>query len=94
MAVWLGMPGWFSVMLGTGLLAFAVAVSAAARRLRRSWVGAVLAADTAWVAGALSVLLVFPTVLSVAGRWSLAVVTSLVASLAVLQWMGLRRVWA
>ncbi|MFP3914176.1 MAG: hypothetical protein ACLFWM_04825 [Actinomycetota bacterium] len=89
-AGWLGVPAPVGLALGAGLVLFAVAVLAAAFRAPTSSAGAVVMADTAWVGGALVILLAFPSLLSPSGRWSLAGVTVVVAVLACLQWRWLR----
>ncbi|HEY7823188.1 MAG TPA: hypothetical protein VIG24_10155, partial [Acidimicrobiia bacterium] len=58
--------------------------------LLRSQVIQVIGADTAWVIGAVIVILVFPGSMSTAGLWALGGVTTVVALFALLQTDGLR----
>lgn len=87
---WLGISTWVSVLLGIGLVLFAVQVLRVSRSLLRSQVIQVIGADTAWVIGAVIVILVFPGSMSTAGLWALGGVTTVVALFALLQTVGLR----
>lgn len=91
LAPWLGTPLWLTRGLGVGLVAFAVAVALVARHPRRLRVRQVIAADAAWVAGALAVILGFPNAMTTAGLWALGIATLAVADFAVFQMIGLRR---
>lgn len=88
---WLGIPAWVSLVVGVGLLGFAIEVGRVARNPRRSDVLQVVAADLAWVVGAVVVMLVFPDLMSTEGLWALGVVTAAVALFAVLQTVGVGR---
>lgn len=88
---WLGIPTWVAVLLGIGLILFAIQVLRVARGPRRTQVIQVIGADVAWVVGAATVILVFPGAMSPGGLWALGVVTAAVALFAVLQTVGLRR---
>lgn len=87
---WLGIPTWVSVLLGIGLVLFAVQVLRVARSPFRSQVIQVIGADIAWVIGAAIVILVFPGSMSTVGLWALGGVTTVVALFALLQTVGLR----
>lgn len=88
---WLGIPTWVGLLLGIGLILFAVQVLRVARSQRRSQVIQVIGADITWVVGAATVILVFPGSMSTVGLWALGGVTAAVALFAVLQTVGLRR---
>lgn len=90
---WLGVDAWLLVGVGGGLVVFAGLLLWLLSRPRRLRAGArlVVAADAAWVAGAALLLARFPSALSSAGKTALAVVSAVVAVLAVLQVIGLRR---
>lgn len=88
---WLGIPDWTSLVLGVGLILFAVQVLRVARGPRRPQVIQVVGADVAWVVGAATVIVVFPGSMSTVGLWALGVVTAVVALFALLQTVGLRR---
>lgn len=91
LAPWLGVPVWLTRGLGVGLVAFAVAVALIARRPRQALVRQVIAADAAWVAGALAVILGLPNAMTTAGLWALGIATLAVTDFAVFQMIGLRR---
>jgi hypothetical protein len=82
-------------LLGVGVVAFGVIAGWAASRqtLPRSWVQAIFAADIAWVAGSALVLLL-PAAWSAVGIAGIVVVALIVADLAVLEYLGLRRLSA
>lgn len=89
----LGASTGLLVAIGGGLAVFAVTLLwllAVPRRLRSGawWV---IAADFAWVAGAGTLLLVWPDALTHAGRTALVAVSAFVAVLAVGQVVGQRR---
>lgn len=91
---WLGIPAWLSVVVGAGLLVFAVSVVRVARNPQPTGVRQVIAADVAWVVGAAVVIVGFPESMSTAGLWALGAVTVAVADFAVFQTVGLRRMKA
>jgi hypothetical protein len=82
-------------LLGVGVVAFGVLAGWAASRraLPRSWAQAIFAADIAWVAGSALVLLL-PASWSTAGIAGIVVVALIVADIAVLEYLGLRRLSA
>jgi hypothetical protein len=82
-------------LLGLGVVAFgAIAGWAASREtLPRGWVQAIFAADVAWVAGSALVLLL-PATWSTVGIAGIVVVALIVADIAVLEYLGLRRLSA
>lgn len=87
---WLGIPRWTSLVLGIGLILFAVQVLRVARSPLRPQVVQVIGADAVWVVGAAAVIVVFPASMSTVGLWALGGVTAVVALFAVLQTIGLR----
>jgi hypothetical protein len=93
LAAALGVPeaGWLLAALGVGLLAFAAAVLALAARRPIPLAGArtVIAADLAWIAGTIPLVLWGP--LSTAGVWIAIAVAALVAGFAEAQALGVRR---
>lgn len=88
---WLGIPFWMTVAVGAGLVPFAIAVAGVARNPRGRAVKSVIAADAAWVVGAIAVIGGFPRSMSSSGLWALGLVTFAVADFALLQYLGLRR---
>lgn len=88
---WFGIPTWVSLVVGVGLVLFTVWVARTARNPRRPTVLEVIAADIAWVVGAVIVIFAFPGSMSTAGRWALGLVTVAVAAFALFQTLGLRR---
>jgi hypothetical protein len=88
---WFDIPTPVSVVVGVGLLIFAVDVARTARDPKPSKVRRVIASDVAWVVGAAIVIFGYPQSMSNEGLWALGVVTVAVAVFATLQTMGLRR---
>lgn len=88
---WLGIPFWLAVVVGAGLIPFAIVVAGVARNPRARAVQFVIVADAAWVAGAAAVIIGFPQSMSSAGLWALGLVTVAVADFALFQLIGLRR---
>jgi hypothetical protein len=82
-------------LLGLGVVAFgAIAGWAASREtLPRGWAQVIFAADVAWVAGSALVLLL-PASWSAIGIAGIVVVALIVADMAVLEYLGLRRLSA
>lgn len=82
-------------LLGLGVVAFGALAGWAASRgtLPRGWAQAIFAADVAWVAGSALVLLV-PGAWSTIGIAGIVVVALIVADIAVLEYLGLRRLRA
>jgi len=82
-------------LLGVGVIAFgAIAGWAASREtLPRGWAQTVFVADVAWVAGSALVLLL-PAPWSAIGIAGIVVVALIVADIAVLEYLGLRRLSA
>jgi hypothetical protein len=79
-------------LLGSGVIAFGVIAGWAASRktLPRGWAQAIFAADIAWVAGSALVLLL-PAAWSTVGTAGIVAVALVVADIAVLEYLGLRR---
>ena len=82
-------------LLGLGVVAFGAICAWAASRetLPRSWAQLIFAADIAWVVGS-ALMLVLPAAWTTAGIAGIAVVALIVADLAVLEYLGLRRLTA
>jgi hypothetical protein len=79
-------------LLGLGVVAFGAICGWAASRetLPRGWAQVIFVADLAWVAGSALVLLL-PASWSTAGIAGIVVVALIVADIAVLEYLGLRR---
>jgi len=79
-------------LLGLGVVAFGAICGWAASRetLPRGWAQVIFVADIAWVAGSALVLLL-PASWSTAGIAGIVVVALIVADMAVLEYLGLRR---
>ena len=82
-------------LLGLGVVAFGAICAWAASRetLPRSWAQVIFAADIAWVVGS-ALVLMLPAAWTTAGIAGIAVVALIVADLAVLEYLGLRRLTA
>ena len=82
-------------LLGLGVIAFGVVCGWVAKRdpLPLAWAQAIFAADIAWVLGSL-VVLSLPASWTVAGFAGIAMLALIVADLAVLEYLGLRRLAA
>lgn len=91
-----GLAPWFLIVLGLGLVLYGVQLAVGSRNPdRRPAVGRfAVAADSAWVIGAAVVLLFVPDALDGAGRVVLLLATLVVADLAIVQYLGLRRIAA
>lgn len=80
------------LILGVGLIVFAVTLVVNARRqqVKRSdaWIAVLM--DLAWVLG--SYILIFIVPFSTEGKWVVGVVAELVLVFAVLQFVGIRRI--
>ena len=80
------------LILGVGLIVFAVTLVVNARRqqVKRSdaWIAVLM--DVAWVLG--SYILIFIVPFSTEGKWVVGVVAELVLVFAVLQFVGIRRI--
>lgn len=87
-------PVWLLVVIGAGLVPFAVLVRRTARDPQPSMVRSIIGADVAWVAAAAVVLAAFGASMAPAAFVALAIVTVAVADFAILQWVGLRRMAA
>jgi hypothetical protein len=82
-------------LLGLGFVAFGSICAWAASRetLPRSWAQVIFAADIAWVVGS-ALVLMLPAAWTTTGIAGIAVVALIVADLAVLEYLGLRRLAA
>ena len=90
MSEWLGIPTWIGIVVGLGLVLFSVQVAMTARNPEPHVVRMVIASDAAWVVFAAVLIVAFPDSMSKAGSAALGIVTVVVATFAVLQWLGLR----
>jgi hypothetical protein len=81
------------VVIGAGLLVFAVGIFLNSRRemirLNEAWV--TIALDAAWVVGSAGLLLIAPDVISPVGRLLVAVVAVIVGGVAFAQYRGVRQ---
>lgn len=89
---WLGVDARLLVLLGVGLVVYALDLVWSTRSPDRLAIGGrvAVAADAGWVVGAVA-LVAATDVLTPSGETDLVVVTLVVAGLAVAQWIGLRR---
>jgi hypothetical protein len=88
---WSGVARWILVAVGIGLIPFAMFVKAVSRSLDPRFVRVVIAGDVGWVVGAAIVLVGFPDTMTSAGKWTLGLVSVVVADFALLQWFGLKK---
>lgn len=79
-------------ILGVGFIAFGALCAWVASRetLPRAWARTIFAADLAWVAGS-AIVLALPATWTTAGVVGIVVVALIVADLAILEYLGLRR---
>ncbi len=79
-------------LLGLGVIAFGglCAWVAAREALPQAWARAIFAADLAWLAGS-ALVLALPASWTTAGSAGIVVVALIVADLAILEYLGLRR---
>lgn len=89
-------PLWAVMAIGIGLVLFALDVAwvAASRVHSALFVGAVLAADIAWVVGVPAVLVLAPSAFTPLGIFMALASTVAVAGFAVMEWKGLRMISA
>lgn len=89
----LGIPVWLLASLGVGLLGYAALLWNGSRTVPvpTAFGRFAVAADTAWVVGVVAILLAWPEAMTPAGRWTLGLLTLVVADLAIAQAIGLRR---
>ncbi|MBM3646265.1 MAG: hypothetical protein FJX11_00595 [Alphaproteobacteria bacterium] len=82
-------------LLGIGFVAFGALCAWVASRgvLPRAWARGIFAADLAWVIGS-ALVLTLPGTWTIAGVAGIAVVALVVADLAILEYVGLRRLAA
>jgi hypothetical protein len=82
-------------LLGRGVVVFGAACAWAASRpsLPQGWARVILVADIAWVAGS-ALVLALPASWTTAGMAGIVVVALIVADLAILEYLGLRRLTA
>ena len=89
LATSLGPPAWSLRALGFGLVVFAAVVAGESRAPGPRGTWRIIAADVAWVATAVIIIMVSPGWLTGVGRAALAAVTVAVAFFAVMQRRGL-----
>ena len=82
-------------LLGVGVIGFGALCAWVASRptLPQAWARVIFAADLAWVAGS-ALVLVLPASWTTAGIAGIVVVAVIVADLAILEYLGLRRLGA
>ena len=87
-----GVPLWAVTAVGIGLALFALDVAwvAAARHRSAVFVGAVLAADIAWVVVVPLILLLAPTAFTPLGLAAAIASTIAVAGFALMEWQGVK----
>ena len=85
------MARWILVAVGIGLVPFALFVKAVSRSLDSRLVRLVIAGDVGWVVGAAIVLVGYPDTMTSAGKWTLGLVSVVVADFALFQWFGLKK---
>ncbi len=88
----LGIPTLWLATLGVGVVAFGLIVRRISEpdQVRRGSALLVVGADIAWVIGTAAVLLGFPELLSIAGRWTFGIIGLFVLDFALLQVLGLK----
>jgi hypothetical protein len=81
-------------LIGVGLLGFAAILfrSTSRQMLDLTMSIAAIAGDVLWVLGSLVILIADPFGFSTAGRWATLIIADAVATFAILQFIGLRRV--
>jgi hypothetical protein len=89
----LGLPDKVSLaILGVSLIAYAAILWLNARRptikITDAWIAVIM--DAVWVMG--SYVLIFVVPFSVGGKWVVALVAELVLAIAIVQWLGIRKI--
>ena len=84
---------WLLIVVGVGLLGFAVLMGLNLRRpqLNRAEAWLTVASDVSWVAASAIILIGFPDLLSTGGKWLVGLVAVAVADFALFQYLGLRQ---
>lgn len=85
---------WPLLVLGIGLLPFALFVAYVARQqpFNQSLAWVVIEMDIAWVIGSAAILMLsWPVSTTVEGKWAIGIVAEIVATFAILQYVGVRR---
>ena len=92
---WLGVNAWLLAAIGVGLVVYAADLVWWSRSPRWLVTGGRMAvvADLGWVVAA-AALIAFTAVLTTQGEAALALVSVVIAALAAVQWMGLRKLAA
>jgi hypothetical protein len=94
LATFIGLPSpIILIVLGLGLMGYAALLYRMATRqpLSRNAALFAVAADIAWVAGSILLLLLGWPPFTTAGKWLVAILADIVAVFAVVQFIGLRR---
>ena len=87
-----GLPAWLLASVGLGLVAYGVQIVLLAKPATALPGGKFATAmDLGWVAGAVVILIAFPTAMTTAGRVALSLATLVVAALAAGQATTLRK---
>lgn len=86
-----GVPPGILGVVGAGLVPFAWLVHRTTQRPQPMIVSCIVGADVAWVMGAVVILVGFPGTLSPMGSIALGLASLVVADLAVMQYVGMRR---
>jgi hypothetical protein len=86
-------PAIVLTVVGVGLIIYAAFLwyVAAPQTPNRRLVWSVIVADTLWVVGSIILLFADPLSLTIAGKWAVGILADVVATFAVLQYLGLRR---
>jgi hypothetical protein len=81
------------VVLGVALLLFAAGLfwDTAQASINKRNARIIIALDVAWVIGSIALIALDPIGLTSAGKWAILVVADIVAALAVVEYVGLRR---
>lgn len=93
-AAFLGVANAQTILyLGVGLLLWAAFTVWVLMRpqLERKWVMMIIEGDLLWVVGSILLLVLAGEMFTAAGKWAIIIVGDIVATFAILQWIGLRR---
>lgn len=87
----LGPPAWTLAVVGAGVVGFGVFLAAGMKRDPVATGRLALVADVAWVAATFALAPFIADVFTPLGGWVAIAVAVVVADLAILEWIGLRR---
>lgn len=85
---WLGIPAWVAIVVGVGLVPFAVMVWRASGRLDPAEVTSIVVADIVWVVASAIFVVGWSHLLSDAGLKATVAVAVVVGGFALAQWVG------